>query len=103
LPAKLALPRNPEGDMRLRFGDFEFNSETGELSQGKTAIRLQPQPARVLALLIAQRGELVTREALQQHVWGKDTVVDFDQELNWCVRRLREILHVFLEHAIQLF
>jgi DNA-binding winged helix-turn-helix (wHTH) protein len=79
--------------MRLQFGDFKFNSETGELWQGPTAIHLQPQPARVLALLIAQRGELVTREALQQHVWGEDTVVDFEQGLNWCVRRLREVLH----------
>jgi DNA-binding winged helix-turn-helix (wHTH) protein/TolB-like protein len=79
--------------MRLRFGEFEFDNETGELWQGITAIRLQPQPARVLALLIAQPGALVTREALQQHVWGKDTVVDFEQGLNWCIRRLREILH----------
>ena len=79
--------------MRLRFGEFEFNSETGELWQGGTAIRLQPQPARVLAFLIAQPGELITREALQHHVWGGDTVVDFEQGLNWCIRRLREALH----------
>jgi TolB-like protein len=44
-------------------------------------------------LLIAQPGELVTQEALQRNVWGEDTVVDFDQGLNWCVRRLREVLH----------
>lgn len=79
--------------MRIRFGEFEFNDETGELSQGLTAIRLQPQPARVLALLVAQPGELITRETLQQHVWGEDTVVDFEQGLNWCIRRLREVLH----------
>jgi DNA-binding winged helix-turn-helix (wHTH) protein/TolB-like protein len=79
--------------MRLRFGEFEFNSETGELWQGGMAIRLQPQPARVLAFLIAQPGKLITREALQHHVWGGDTVVDFEQGLNWCIRRLREALH----------
>jgi DNA-binding winged helix-turn-helix (wHTH) protein/TolB-like protein len=78
--------------MRLRFDDFVFDCETGELWQGTTAIHLQPQPARVLALLIARPGELVTREALQQRVWGKDTFVDFEQGLNWCVRRLREVL-----------
>jgi DNA-binding winged helix-turn-helix (wHTH) protein/TolB-like protein len=78
--------------MRLSFGEFEFDSETGELWQGKTAIRLQPQPARVLASLIARPGELVTRKALQKNLWGEDTVVDFDQGLNWCVGRLREVL-----------
>lgn len=83
----------PRHAMRLRFGEFEFNSETGELWQGSTAIRLQPQPARVLAFLIAQPGKLITREALQHHVWGGDTVVDFEQGLNWCIRRLREALH----------
>jgi DNA-binding winged helix-turn-helix (wHTH) protein/TolB-like protein len=79
--------------MRLQFGEFEFNNQTGELWQGITLIRLQPQPARVLALLTAQPGELVTRDVLQQHVWDRGTVVDFEQGLNWCVRRLREVLH----------
>ena len=79
--------------MRHSFGEFQFDGETGELWQGATAIRLQPQPARVLALLIAQPGDLAAREALQQHVWGNDTVVDFEQGLNWCVRRIREVLH----------
>jgi DNA-binding winged helix-turn-helix (wHTH) protein/TolB-like protein len=79
--------------MKLRFGDFEFDSKTGDLLQGTATIRLQPQPARVLAMLIARPGELCTRETLQRHVWGEDTVVDFEQGLNWCVRRLREALH----------
>lgn len=79
--------------MRIRFGDFEFDRNTGELWEGRTATRLQPQPGKVLAMLVAQPGELLTREALQQHVWSDDTVVDFEQGLNWCVRRLREVLH----------
>lgn len=79
--------------MRLRFGDFEFDKETGELWEAGAEIRLQPQPARVLAILVARHGELLTREALQQHVWGENTVVDFEQGLNWCIRRLRETLH----------
>ena len=79
--------------LRIRFGDFEFDRNTGELWEGGTATRLQPQPAKVLAMLVAQSGQLLTREAIQQHVWGDETVVDFEQGLNWCVRRLREILH----------
>jgi TolB-like protein len=55
-------------------------------------VHLQPQPARVLALLAAAPGRLVTREELRQHVWGSGTFVDFDQGLNWCIRRIREAL-----------
>jgi DNA-binding winged helix-turn-helix (wHTH) protein/TolB-like protein len=79
--------------MRIRFGDFEFDSDTGELWEDGKATGLQPQPAKVLALLVARPSQLLTREALQQHVWGDDTVVDFEQGLNWCIRRLRETLH----------
>jgi DNA-binding winged helix-turn-helix (wHTH) protein len=79
--------------MRIRFGDFEFDRDAGELREGGTATRLQPQPAKVLAMLVARPGELLTREALQLHIWGDDTVVDFEQGLNWCIRRLRETLH----------
>ena len=79
--------------MKIRFGDFEFDRNTGELWEAGAAVRLQPQPAKVLAMLVAQPGQLLTREALQHHVWGDETVVDFEQGLNWCVRRLREILH----------
>jgi DNA-binding winged helix-turn-helix (wHTH) protein/TolB-like protein len=79
--------------MRLRFGDFEFDRGTRELWEGGKATRLQPQPAKVLAMLVARPGELLTREALQQEVWGDGTFVDFEQGLNWCIRRLRETLH----------
>jgi DNA-binding winged helix-turn-helix (wHTH) protein/TolB-like protein len=85
--------------VRVRFGDFEFDRNTGELWERGTATRLQPQPAKVLAMLVAQPGELLTRDVLQQHVWGDDTVVDFEQGLNWCVRRLREILHDTPSHS----
>lgn len=79
--------------MRLRFGDFEFDRGTGKLWEGGTATHLQPQPAKVLAILVARPGELLTREALQQQVWSDGTFVDFEQGLNWCIRRLRETLH----------
>ena len=53
--------------------------------------RLEPQPARVLALLVARAGELVTREEIQREVWP-DTHVDFDQGLNYCIRQIRTAL-----------
>lgn len=56
-------------------------------------IRLQEQPFRVLAILSGRPGEIITREELQEQIWGKDTFVDFDQSLNKAVNRVREALN----------
>jgi DNA-binding winged helix-turn-helix (wHTH) protein/TolB-like protein len=77
---------------RFRFGVFEFNAETGELSRDGTAVKLQSQPARVLGILLAQAGDVVTRDALQQAVWGSETFVDFERGLNFCIAQIRSAL-----------
>jgi len=55
-------------------------------------LRLQEQPFRVLAMLAGRPGEIVTREELQEQIWG-NTFVDFDQSLNKAVNRVREALN----------
>jgi Transcriptional regulatory protein, C terminal len=45
-----------------------------------------------LALLLERPGQILTRLEIQRHVWGEDTHVDFEQGLNWCIRRIREAL-----------
>ncbi len=77
---------------RLRFESFELDIDAGELRREKTPIRLQPQPFKVLALLVRRAGELVSREELQKQIWTHDTFVDFDQGLNYCIRRIRSAL-----------
>jgi hypothetical protein len=37
----------------------------------------------VIAVLIEHAGEVVTRDALRQAIWGDDTFVDFDKGLNF--------------------
>lgn len=76
----------------LRFGVFELDTRTGELRKSGTLIKLQPQPLKVLALLASRQGELVTREEIQQQVWGGETFVDFEQGLNYCIRQIRDAL-----------
>jgi TolB-like protein/DNA-binding winged helix-turn-helix (wHTH) protein/Tfp pilus assembly protein PilF len=75
-----------------RFGPFEFDERTGELRRGSFPIKLQEQPARVLALLLLNKGELVTREQLRGHLWPDDTFVDFEHSLNTAIKKLREAL-----------
>jgi len=78
---------------RIRFGVYELDADAMELRKHGMVIRLQEQPLRVLAALVARPGEVVTREQLQLRIWGKDTFVDFDQSLNKAVNRLRETLN----------
>lgn len=75
-----------------RFGLFEFHSDTGELFREGRAVRLQAQPARLLALLIAARGEVVSRESLREALWPDGTHVDFDRGLNFAVAQVRSAL-----------
>lgn len=77
---------------RLRFGNFEFDPETLELHGDRETIRLQPQPARLLHLLIASRGAVVSREAVRRHLWPDEIHVEFDQSMNSCVKRIRVAL-----------
>jgi DNA-binding winged helix-turn-helix (wHTH) protein/TolB-like protein len=80
------------GQGRVRFGIFEFDLAARELRREGVPVRMQAQPAQVLATLLEHRGELVTREMLRQAVWGAETFVDFDGSLNFCVAQIRAAL-----------
>ncbi len=80
---------------QIQFGVFVFDPETGELARAvdgrHRAIRLRPKTAEVLALLVENAGQLVEREEFQQRVWS-DTVIEFDQGINACIREIRSAL-----------
>ena len=76
----------------LRFGTFELDEEAGQLRRDGTAVRLPPQPFRLLLLLASRPGELITREEIRQKLWGEDTFVDFDQGVNFCIKQVRSVL-----------
>jgi DNA-binding winged helix-turn-helix (wHTH) protein/tetratricopeptide (TPR) repeat protein len=83
--------RNARTDV-LRFGAFEADLQTCELRKNGKPVSIPPQPFKVLALLASRAGDLVTREEIQKELWGGDTFVDFEQGLNFCVKRLRAAL-----------
>ena len=76
----------------VRFGSFDVDLRAGELRKGGVKIKLQGQPLEVLALLLEQPGQVVTREELQQKLWAGDTFVDFEHGLNKAISRVREAL-----------
>lgn len=77
---------------RLRFGVFELDLRSGELRKHGLRVRLQEQPFQVLAMLLENHGEVVTREELQKKLWPADTFVDFDHGLNKAINKIREAL-----------
>jgi DNA-binding winged helix-turn-helix (wHTH) protein/TolB-like protein len=77
---------------RYRFGLFEFTAEDRELRREGVLVRLQSQPAQVLACLIKRAGQVVSRDELRRTLWGSDTFVDFDRGLNFCISQIRSAL-----------
>ena len=75
-----------------RFGPFEFLADSGELLRDGVRVPLQRQPGRLLALLLARPGEIVTRDEIRQALWNDGTHVDFERSLNFCVAKLRAAL-----------
>src|SRR5437588_149374 len=75
----------------LAFEPFEVDLRTGELRKAGVHLKLAGQPFQVLAILLEQPGEVVTREELQKRLWP-DTFVDFDHNLNTAINKIREAL-----------
>lgn len=77
----------------IRFGGFELDVKAGELRRRGRAVRLQDKPLQLLMLLLSKpTSELVTREEIQEQIWGSSRFLDFEDSLNQAVRKLREAL-----------
>jgi TolB-like protein/DNA-binding winged helix-turn-helix (wHTH) protein/Tfp pilus assembly protein PilF len=74
------------------FGPYQFDLQSGQLRRSGALLKLQPQPARLLALLVSRSGELVTRDEIRKELWNAETFVDFDQSVNFCIRQIRAVL-----------
>jgi TolB-like protein/DNA-binding winged helix-turn-helix (wHTH) protein/Flp pilus assembly protein TadD len=95
LPADPAVPDpqpSQEPPMVARFGRFEADLRQGTLTRDGSPVKLQPQPFKVLALLLRRAGEVVTRDEIRLEVWGEDTFVNFDQGLAYCLNQIRGAL-----------
>src|SRR4051794_8785481 len=86
-PGYLAAPKS-----NIRFGPFELDISTGELSKEGSRIRLQEQPFQILLMLLEKRGDLVLRDEIRSRLWQGNTVVEFDHSINAAVKRLRNAL-----------
>ena len=76
----------------MRFGVFAVDMKSGELTRQGMRLHLHDKPFQVLAALLERPGDVVTRRELHSRLWPDDVYVDFDNNLNAAVRKLRRTL-----------
>src|SRR5271167_1842224 len=77
----------------IRFGeDFEFDLHAYRLCRSGRILKLERIPAEVLAVLVEQQGQLVSREQIVERIWGKGAFLDTDNSINGAIRKVRQVL-----------
>lgn len=82
------LRRNPGTTIREK--DLSVDTRTMRVTSGNREIPLTPTEFQLLTTLIANRGSVVTRNALLQHIWDCDGNFIDDNTLSVHISRLRE-------------
>jgi Tol biopolymer transport system component/DNA-binding winged helix-turn-helix (wHTH) protein len=82
----------PEPYSLIRFGTFELDADSCELRKAGVRLKIPPQPAQLLLLLAGRPGQIVTREEIRECLWGRNTYVDFERGINFCVNQIRVAL-----------
>ncbi|HTC14495.1 MAG TPA: winged helix-turn-helix domain-containing protein [Steroidobacteraceae bacterium] len=83
-----------ESAASVRFGaGFELDARAWELRHDGVPVRLERIPMQILLFMAEQHGQLVTREALVERIWGKSAFLDTDNSINGAIRKIRAALH----------
>lgn len=83
---------DPKLQRGFRIGEFEVEPLTGQIRGAGGTRHLEPKVIDVLVFLASRQGELVERDTLLDHVWGRATS---EEVLTRCVSELRQALGDF--------
>jgi DNA-binding response OmpR family regulator len=74
-----ALLRRPgsesDGPGMMKFGDCEIDFERAELRRAGTVLPTTPLELKLLTLFVRRPGRVLTRRALIDEVWGRETAI----------------------------
>lgn len=65
-------------DDSLSFGDITLNTNTSMLICGDNSVRLGEKEFRLLEYLIANQGQILTREQLAVRIWGYESDAEYN-------------------------
>jgi TolB-like protein/DNA-binding winged helix-turn-helix (wHTH) protein/Flp pilus assembly protein TadD len=83
----------------LCFNDTELDVGRYEIRRKGRSLRLERLPMELLILLASRHGELVTRDEVIEHLWGKGVHLDADQGINTAIRKIRLCLRDTAENS----
>ncbi len=78
---------------KFHFGEFTLDESSYRLQRGDRCLRLEKVPMELLILLVQRHGELISREEIAGHIWGKNVFLDVDHSINTAIRKIRQALH----------
>jgi DNA-binding winged helix-turn-helix (wHTH) protein len=79
-----------DGPASHAFGRWRFDAGPGDLFDGTTTIRLEPQVAKLLNYFLNHQDTLINRSELMAAGWEKGIVSD--DAINRCISILRQTL-----------
>lgn len=85
----------------ISYKDLIFNLGSGQVSANETTVELTKNEAQILALLLKNRGNVVSRERIMRSLWKEASFID-DNTLTVNMTRLRKKLNdLGLENYIE--
>ncbi len=94
LRIKRLLKRNTKAGFRssiFRFDQIKFDTFSGILTSNSKSIKLTKKEKSVLEYLLLNKGQVLTRMEIMDHVWGSD-IDPFSRTLNMVISSLRKKL-----------
>ncbi len=82
----------------LHFDCFDVDLAAGQIFKRGARVRLREKSFQVLVSLLEHAGQVVTRQDLQRRLWPDDVFVDFENNLNTAIGRLRGALGDSADH-----
>jgi TolB-like protein/DNA-binding winged helix-turn-helix (wHTH) protein len=82
----------------IKFEQFELDCARFELRHRGHAQKLEKIPMELLMLLATAEGRLVSREEIEERLWGKGVFVDTEHGINTAIRKIRQVLRDDPEH-----
>jgi len=76
----------------VRFGAFQFDFRSHQLTRRGHRVRLPASQIRLLLLFLERPGELITRDDIARRLWSETAMVDVERGINTAINRLRATL-----------